>query len=50
MFVTLNLLWEVFQIPLYTIWWTEPWPRIVFPLLHCTLDDLLIGAFAFTAA
>jgi hypothetical protein len=49
-FVALNLVWELLQLPLYTIWWSEPWPRIAFALFHCTLGDLLIGAVAFTFA
>jgi hypothetical protein len=49
-FLALNLGWEIFQIPLYTIWWSEPWSRIVLALLHCTLGDLLIGAIALVFA
>ena len=49
-FLVLNLIWEFLQLALYTIWWSEPWPRIAFALFHCTLGDLLIGAVAFTFA
>jgi len=46
----LNLGWEVFQIPLYTIWWLEPWAQIILALLHCTLGDLVIGGMALALA
>ena len=49
-FLTLNLVWELLQLPLYTIWWSDRWPQIAFALFHCTLGDLLIGAIAFTLA
>ena len=49
-FLALNLGWEIFQIPLYTIWWSEPGSRIVLALLHCTVGDLLIGAIALAFA
>ena len=49
-FLVLNLIWELLQLPLYTIWWSEPWPRIALALFHCTLGDLLIGAVALTFA
>ena len=49
-FLLLNLGWGVFQIPLYTIWWSEPWSQIILAVLHCTLGDLLIGAIALALA
>jgi hypothetical protein len=49
-FTGLNLGWELLQLPLYTIWWTEPWSRIVFALLPCTAGDLMIGSLALCAA
>lgn len=39
-----HLVWEVLQLPLYTIW-REGTPReIAFALLHCTAGDVLIAA------
>src|SRR5829696_4004989 len=49
-FVGLNLAWEITQLPLYTIWWTDPGPRIAFAVLHCTAGDLMIGAASLAAA
>ncbi len=49
-FAGLNLGWEALQLPLYTIWWSEPWPPIIFALLHCTLGDLMIGSVALALA
>jgi hypothetical protein len=49
-FAVLNLAWEVAQLPLYTIWWTDPPGRIAFAVIHCTGGDLMIGAFALLAA
>jgi len=45
-FALLNLAWEVAQLPHYTIWSTDHWPRIAFVVLHGTAGDLLIGARA----
>lgn len=45
-----NLIWEFFQMPLYTIWWTGTWREIVFAAVHCTGGDLLIALSSLTAA
>jgi hypothetical protein len=49
-FAALNLAWETAQLPLYTIWVTDPWPRVAFAVVHCTGGDLLIGAGSLLAA
>lgn len=38
----LELLWEIAQFPLYTIWHEGEWHYIIYALVHCTLGDLLI--------
>jgi len=38
----LQLLWEVAQFPLYTVWQEGDWSYILYGLAHCTLGDLLI--------
>jgi hypothetical protein len=38
----LQLLWEIAQFPLYTIWHEGDWSNILYMLIHCTLGDLLI--------
>lgn len=46
----LNLIWELAQLPLYTIW-TEAPHRVVFlAALHCTAGDVAIAAVALLAA
>jgi hypothetical protein len=46
----LNLVWEIAQLPLYTIW-REASPRyLAFAVAHCTAGDVLIGAAALALA
>lgn len=45
----LHLVWEVVQLPLYTIW-SEPIPKQAFAVLHCTAGDLMIAGLALLAA
>ena len=42
----LNLVWEVAQLPLYTIWRDGTWDEIIFAVAHCTAGDVLIGLFS----
>jgi hypothetical protein len=37
-----NLVWEVLQLPLYTIWSEATGRKLTFAVLHCTGGDLLI--------
>lgn len=46
----LSLIWEIAQIPLYTLWLTGSLRDIAFALLHCTAGDILIAAASLTAA
>ena len=46
----LNLIWEIAQLPLYTIWHTGNPGDIAFAVLHCTAGDLLIAAASLLAA
>lgn len=46
----LNLVWEIAQLPLYTIWSEAPPGEIAFAVGHCTLGDILIGASALLIA
>ncbi len=39
-----NLIWEVLQLPLYTIWQEATLPTLAFAVLHCTLGDVAIAA------
>jgi hypothetical protein len=38
-----SLVWEVAQLPLYTLWSDARWERIAFAVVHCTVCDVLIG-------
>lgn len=46
----LNLLWELLQLPLYTVWAVGSTREIVFDVLHCTVGDLLIAGLSLLAA
>ena len=43
---TLNLLWEVAQLPLYAIAQDPRLGRIAYAVLHCAVGDVLITLFA----
>lgn len=45
----LHLVWEIAQLPLYTIW-SEPIPRQAFAVLHCTIGDLMIAGLTLLTA
>ncbi len=40
----LHLVWEVAQLPLYTIWSTGTLKQQAFAVLHCTIGDVMIAA------
>ncbi len=46
----LHLVWEVFQLPLYTIWRTGTTREIGFAVVHCTGGDLLIATLSMGGA
>lgn len=46
----LNLLWEVVQLPLYTIWLSGSTQEIIVAVLHCTVGDAVIAISALTLA
>lgn len=39
-----NLVWEVAQVPLYTLWVEGTWREIAYDLAHCTVGDVMIAA------
>lgn len=49
-FAVLSALWEIVQLPLYTLWWEAPPAFIAYAVLHCTLGDILIGVGALFVA
>jgi hypothetical protein len=48
--VVANLIWEVLQLPLYTIWTTGSAREIAFAVIHCTFGDALIALAALIIA
>jgi hypothetical protein len=46
----LNLLWEIGQLPLYTLWQEAPASFIAYAVVHCTLGDVAIGTLALVVA
>ena len=44
--ILFNILWEILQLPLYTIWAHENYQKIVYVVLHCTAGDAMIGALS----
>ena len=45
-----HLLWEIVQLPLYTLWRTGTPHEIAVAVLHCTGGDILITTATFVAA
>lgn len=48
--MALHLVWEVLQLPLYTLWTTGTPSAIAFAVLHCTIGDALIAAVSLTVS
>ena|SRR3990172_7335588 len=46
----LNTVWEIAQLPLYTLWENSSLPFIAYAVLHCTLGDVAIGTLALVLA
>jgi hypothetical protein len=46
----LDLLWELLQLPLYTVWRTASVRELAFALMHCTLGDVLISTASLVLA
>ena len=45
-----HLLWEVLQMPFYTMWQEGTWMQISFAIIHCTGGDVLISMSSLTLA
>ena len=46
----LHVIWEVAQLPLYTIWPTGSPQEIAFAVFHCTVGDLMIATLSLVMA
>jgi hypothetical protein len=45
-----HLIWEIAQLPLYSLWYTASRAELAFAVLHCTAGDLLIAASVLVAS
>lgn len=41
-----SLVWEIVQLPLYTLWSEPRWESVVYAVIHCTAGDVMIGMAA----
>ena len=48
--LVLNLVWEVLQLPLYTLWQTGTYQQQAFAVLHCTIGDIMIAGLTLLIA
>ena len=48
--VTAHLIWEVAQLPLYTIWRSGTSREVAFAVFHCTIGDLMIATLSLIMA
>ena len=46
----LDLVWEIAQLPLYSLWTEASFACKAFAIVHCTLGDVLIGAASLALA
>jgi hypothetical protein len=46
----LHLVWEMLQLPLYTIWANDPWSKQAFAVIHCTVGDVMIASLSLLLA
>ena len=47
--LVMHLLWEIGQLPLYTLWQEEEAWRIALYVLHCVLGDVMIATLGYLA-
>ena len=48
--IVANLVWELLQLPLYTLWATGTHREQAFAVLHCTIGDAMIAGLSLLAA
>ena len=48
--IVTNLVWEILQLPLYTLWATGTRKEQAFAVLHCTIGDAMIAGLSLLAA
>ena len=45
-----HLIWEILQLPLYTLWSTGTLQQKVFAIFHCTIGDVMIAGLSLLVA
>ena len=45
-----NFVWEILQLPLFTLWTTGTLRQQAFAVFHCTIGDVMIAALSLLAA
>jgi hypothetical protein len=48
--IVANLVWEMLQLPLYTVWTTGTRKQQVFAVVHCTVGDAMIAGLSLLVA
>jgi hypothetical protein len=48
--IAANFVWEVLQLPLFTLWTTGTVRQQAFAVFHCTIGDVMIAALSLLAA
>lgn len=48
--IVAHLIWEILQLPLYTLWTTGKHKEQVFAILHCTVGDAMIAGLSLLVA
>lgn len=48
--IAIHFVWEILQLPLYTLWSTGTVRQQAFAVLHCTIGDAMIAALAMLLA
>jgi hypothetical protein len=45
-----NLIWEVLQLPLYSLWYSADPGEIAYAVMHCTIGDMLLAVLSLAGA
>jgi hypothetical protein len=48
--IAANLVWEILQLPLFTLWTTGTLRQQAFAIVHCTIGDAMIAGLSLLAA
>ena len=48
--IAANLVWEILQLPLFTLWTTGSLRQQAFAIVHCTIGDAMIAGLSLLAA